>query len=408
MDDRHGRMHRAMALCLLIATTAVAQPDGGAEKSARHVTVHVAERLTLDDNLYRLPVGLDPSLVLGEGARREDLINSASLAVAGRWSQGEQRVAFDSDVASNRFDDNANLDNVSGRGALQWNWRFGSRWSGQMGARREQALAGFANAASLERDLLDTRAYVGDFSLQLGPRWSALLRARAATTSHDNEQRRRDNTEERSAAVGIEYRTPRASTLEWQLREVRARFPEQALLGNAVSDYDERASNVRVGYAFTEKLRLEADAGYVRRSYAFVEDGNFDGGVWSAVLEWVPTPTTRLTFERFRDVRAHLEAQTNHFVSNGESVAASWLPIAKLGLTLRASREQQRYIGAAALDLAADARRDTPTTANFIVTYRPRERASLEVAVRDERRESNNLRFDYLAAAVSVAGEIRF
>lgn len=370
------------------------------------MTVEVGDRLTREDNLYRLPAWLDPDLALGDGARAADVVNSASVAVEGRWSQGEQDLALDANLASNRFAHNDDLDNLSGRAALDWHWRFGGRWSGTFGANREQALASFANTASLERDLLDTRAYVGDLRLALGPRWAALLRARTATTSHDNELRRRDDSRQRSAAVGLSYESPRASTLEWELREVRATFPAQAMLGGAVNDYDERASGLEIGYVLTEKVRLDASAGYVKRTYALVEDGNFDGGIWKVALGWTPTPATRLVFERFRDVRAHLEVETNHFVSTGESLSATWAPIAKLGLTLQVAREDQRYIGAAVLD--ADTRRDEPTRASFMAVYAPRERVSLEVAVREERRESSTARFDYAAGAVSVGGEVRF
>lgn len=404
MDDRRRRCRRLLALGWLASQLGCACL--AAEEDGRHVTLRVGDRLTREDNLYRLPDWLDPGLALGDGARGADVVNSASLAVAGRWSQGEQDVAFDADVAANRFADNEHLDNESGRAALEWAWRFGGRWSGRVGAEREQALASFANTAALERDVLDTRAYVGDVRLGLGPRWGARLRGRSAETSHDNELRRRDDSEQRSAAFGVDYESPRASTLAWELRETRAAFPAQAALGGAVNDYDERASSVQLGYALTQTVRLDAGAGHVRRTYALAEDGNFDGGVWSVALAWLPTPSARLTVERFRDVRAQLEVETNHFVSTGESLTAAWSPIAKLMLTLELSREEQRYIGAAAL--AAAARRDTPTLARFALTYAPRERVSLEVAVRDERRESSNARFDYSAGAVSIGAEARF
>jgi hypothetical protein len=403
MRNRHYGRRRLLALAVIGYH---APASFAAEEGARHVTFEVGDRLTREDNLYRLPAWLDPRAVLSDDASAADMVNSASLAVAGRWSQGEQGLSLDANFASNRFARNDDLDNVSGRAALEWEWRFGGRWSGSFGAQREQALASFANTASLERDLLDTRAYVGNVSLALGARVAAFLRTRAAATGHENELRRRDDSEQRSAAFGFAYESPRESTLAWEVRDVRATFPEQALEGGAVNDYDERASSLEVGYVLTEKVRLDASAGYVRRTYALAERGNFDGAIWNVALEWAPTPAARLAFARFRDVRAHLDVETNHFVTTGESVAATWAPLAELVLTLQVAREDQRYIGAAVLD--EDTRRDAPTTAGFMAVYTPRERLSLEVTIRDERRESNNARFDYAAGGASVGVEVRF
>lgn len=401
---RSRRYDRSVLALAFIGSHAA--PSFAAEEGGRHVTVEVGERLTREDNLYRLPAWLDPSAVLGDGARADDVVNSASLAVAGRWSQGEQAVRLDADFASNRFAHNDDLDNVSGRASLEWDGRFGARWSGSLGVNREQALAGFANTASLERDLLDTRAYVGNLRLALGPRFTAFLRARTAATGHDSDVRRRDDSEQRSAAFGIAYESPRESTLQWEVREVRAAFPGQSVEDGAVNDYDERATSVAVGYGLSEKVRLDGSAGYVERTYALVERGNFDGAVWNVALAWAPTPAARIAFERFRDVRAHLEVESNHFVSTGESVSATWAPVAELVFTVRVAREEQRYIGAAALE--ADTRRDVPTTTSFSAVYAPRERLAVEVALRDERRESSNARFDYGAAAASVGVEVRF
>jgi hypothetical protein len=133
--------------------------------------------------------------------------------------------------------------------------------------------------------------------------------------------------------------------------------------------------------------------------------------VWSAALQWSPTESTQIVLQRFRELKAHLDAESDHFVATGEGVQATWFPIAKIGLSLLVSREDQRYIGADAetdFDELVDARRDKPLSGSFRLTYTPRERASFEVSYRQETRESNRLRFDYDAAAVTVAGELKF
>jgi hypothetical protein len=380
-----------------------------AEGDERNVTVRLGERLTREDNLYRLPAVIDPQDLLGPAARREDVVNSTSAALAGHWAQGEQELALDTSVAANRFADNAHLDNTSGRGALDWNWRFGSRWSGQAGGRRERMLAGFANASSLERDLVDTTTYHLDTRFAAGARWRALASARESSASHDNAARVRDDVEIESRAVGLEYHTPREDGLGIEVRRARATFPAQPfLLGQgSASDYEERGASLNLYYVLTDKALFKASAGRVEREYALAPRGDFSGNVWSAELQWSPTESTQIAFKRWRELKAHLDAESDHFVSTGEGIVATWLPIDKIALSLQVARDEQRYIGAD-VDELVEPRHDTPTSGSFRFTYTPRERASFEVSYRQETRESNRFRFDYDAASVTLGGELRF
>jgi hypothetical protein len=404
-----AKRHLAWASVLGSLAVALCPRPSAAADDERNVSVRLGERLTREDNLYRLPAGIDPSDLLGPSARREDVVNSTSVALAARWAQGEQQIALDTSVAANRFADNADLDNTSGRGALDWNWRLGSRWSGQTGGRRERTLAGFANTLSLEKDLIDTTTYHVDTRFAAGARWRALGSARESSTRHDNAARLRSDVEIRSGAVGLEYHTPREDSLGMELRRTRATFPAQALLlgGGSASDYEERGASLNLNYVLTDEVLFKASVGRVERLYALAPRGDFSGDVWSAQLQWSPTETAQIVFKRWRELKAHLDAESDHFVSTGEGIVATWLPVDKVALSLQVLRDEQRYIGADVEELA-ERRHDTPTASSFRFVYTPRERASFEVSYGHETRESNRFRFDYNAASVTIGGELKF
>lgn len=409
MDNRN----RASLSFVVVGCLAAAQCPGiarAADPNERNVTVRLGEKLTREDNLYRLPAGTEPADLLGGDVRREDVVSSTTAALAARWEQGGQAVVLDTSVAANRFADNPDLDNTSGRGALDWNWRLGGRWSGQTGGRRERSLAGFANSAALEKDVFDTITYHVDTRLDVGPRLLATARARESTTTHDSDARRRDDAQIEAASVGLEYRSPSENSLGLEYRGARATFPGQPLVTAAASasDYEERGASVNLGYVLTDKVSFKGSVGYVERTYELAPRGDFSGDVWNAALTWSPTESTQVSFQRFRELKAHLDAESDHFVSDGEGVTATWFPIDKLGLSVQVSREDQRYIGADVDELVDPTRHDEPLIGGFKVTYLPRERASFEIAYRQETRESNRLRYDYDAAAVSISGEVKF
>jgi hypothetical protein len=344
----------------------------------------------------------------GTTTQRGDDVSSATVGVAGRWQAAAQEFVLDATAASNRFARNEAFDYVAASAALDWNWRLAERWSGRVGAGTDRSLASFANTESLEKDVRDADSYYGDVRMSFASRWAAFVRGRSVTTTHDNEIRQRDDVEQEEASVGLEYRTPRASRVEWGVRESRARYAPDTFAGGtgSPSDYDEDGARVVLGYPVSDSVALETNVGYVRRDYLYSERGSFSGRVWSAGVKWSPTNAWQLTFDRFHDIKAHLDAEADHFLATGESLALTWLPLAELRVGVKATREEQRYIGTD--PLAGPPRQDEPITGSVVVTYAPFERASFELAARSEERASTNGRFDYDSSAISLAAEVRF
>lgn len=374
----------------------------------RRFHVQVGQRLADETNLYRLPEGIDPADFVGADARRDDEVTTSSVSVAGLWARGGQAVELDTSVATNRFARNGDLDNDSGRGSLAWRWQL-AKWSTEIGGHREQALASFANTFSLEKDVLDVAAKHGLARFDVTPRWSATFGARESATEHSNALRTSENATTRTATFGVLHHTPRADTIGVELRRARAEHPD-AMLGPlpSASDYDERRALVTLRYLLASKLQFDGNAGRVERSYPYAARGAFDGDVWNAELRWVFSPKTAIAVERWQDVKANLDAESEHFVATGGSVTASWSPIDAVRIAVQASRERQRYIGRADDALTEGPRYDTPDTRSVLVTYAPRERFSFDVSYWSETRGSNRARFDYSAESLAVAWHLQF
>jgi hypothetical protein len=398
-------------MALPVALIAASFATSGALADAagdRRFHVQVGQRLSEETNLYRLPEGIEPADFIDSDARRDDEVTSSSLSVAGLWERGGQAVELDTSLAANRFSRNGDLDNDSGRGSLAWRWRLG-KWSTQLGGHREQALASFANTYSLDKDVLDVAAKHGEARFEATPRWSATFGARESATEHSNPLRVGENATTRTATFGLLHHTPRADTIGVELRRARAEHPE-AMLGNlpSASDYDERRSLVTLRYLLASKLQFDGNAGRVERTYPYGARGAFDGDVWNAELRWVFSPKTAVAVERWQDVKANLDAESEHFVATGGSLAASWSPIDTVRIAVQASRERQRYIGRTDADLAEGPRYDTPHTSAFTISYAPRQRFSLDLSYWRETRDSNRARFDYAADSLAVGWELEF
>jgi hypothetical protein len=319
-------------------------------------------------------------------------------------------LVLDTTLSAQRYTYNDDLDHTAGRGRLDWTWQAGSRWFGELGTRRERALGGFANTRSLERDLFDTSTHTGALSLALGPRWQLSARASEAATVHETVARQRDDAEIGTRGAALELRTDRETRLTFEYRLANAVFPRAATQNGSgsASDYDEATASFGLGYALTEKMRFEGSVGRVARTYPLADRGNFAGDVWSAGLTWAATLRSRFMLRQWRELKAHLDAEADHFVSTGASLTATWPLLGNLDVALQVSNEDQAYIGSDALTLFAAARNDAVSARSIALEYAPGERAVCSVAYRRESRESDRLLFGYDARSASLACSLRF
>src|ERR1700722_12716281 len=140
--------------------------------SPSSIEFFIADQFTYDDNLYRLPSGFDVTTVAAPKATRADSFNSVSLGGNGRWFSNIQSVSLDFRADDNRFIHNDSLDNVSGKGNLEWDWQLGIYWSGQVGVSYLRELANFADTGFYSRDVVQREDYFGTVRYQVGPHWA--------------------------------------------------------------------------------------------------------------------------------------------------------------------------------------------------------------------------------------------
>src|SRR5271169_6309544 len=85
----------------------------------------IADQFSYDDNLYRLPSSFAVPAAAGPLATRADSFNSVTLGGNGRWFSDIQALSLDFRADDNHFIHNDSLDNISGKGNLEWDWRLG-------------------------------------------------------------------------------------------------------------------------------------------------------------------------------------------------------------------------------------------------------------------------------------------
>jgi hypothetical protein len=376
----------------------LAAPTEGDNLKGDNPNVYVADRLTYDDNLYRLPSLVDVTSRVGPNATRQDRINTVSLGLDGQWPISSQAIVLKLRADDNRFSRNDALNNTSGSGILVWNWKLADKLSGQAGVDYTRSLASFANTSFFARDMVDRAEYLGSARYQVGPHWTLTGGIREADTSNSAEAVQVYNFHSKSGNAGIEYATSAHNTVAWDYRYTDARFFQAAFLSISSfnPNYNEETTRVLLKYTLPSGATvIDASAGYLRRDYPNAAIGAFSGDIWRVSVQWQPTVKTQLVFAGWRELRAYLDSESDYFVSKGGSISPMWVASATLTFSLAASWDDQNYIRSSSSALSLISRHDKVTAQQVGVVYTPARALTFNFSYRYERRDSNRLQFQY-------------
>jgi glycosyltransferase involved in cell wall biosynthesis len=327
---------------------ALQAPDLPANPDAYTYDVFVADQYTYDNNIFRLPPsGVDVATLIGPNASREDHINTSSAGMNAQWAVGKQFITLDLDADYNRFARNTNLSNVSSTDAFKWNWIIGDRLTGQVGTDYLRALGSFYDTFNYTRDMVDQTEYWGSARYAVGPH-VALFGGILYTTTLLSQPALKVNDNRRKAVdFGLEYATDSQRSFDFDYRYTDARYSHTSFLNGVSFDPDYRDETGRVTFKdqLSEKTKIEALVGYLKRTYPSTAIGAFSGDIWRVTFDWRPTDKTELVIAASRDLQAQLSTQTDYFVSKAVSISPTWIASEKITVAVTLSRDQQDFIG---------------------------------------------------------------
>ena len=379
--------------------------------SPSNLDFYIADQFTYDDNLYRLPSHFDIPAMAGPSARRQDGFNSVSLGGDGRWFTDNQALDLSFRADDNRYIHNDSLNNVSGKGNLQWDWRLESLWSGQVGVSYYRGLANFAYTGYYARDVVQREDYFGTVRYQIGPHWAVYGGYTGADTSQTAVPEQLYDFRSNAGNAGIEFATSSQNTVALEYQYTGATFPQDFVLDGVPfnSDYKEEVARVVVKYVFTAATELDVTGGYLKRDYPESRFATFSGNIWRAALQWQPTDNLQWVLTGWRQLTAYIDAETDYFVSNGVSLAPKWSPVQSVTMSLIFSHEKHDYISSSPSDLTFAERRDKLNSAQAKLSYSPRDSLTFNLTGRYDKRSSNQPKFpfDDTLATASVTYKIR-
>lgn len=385
------------------------------EPESKPFELCVAEKVTYDSNLYRLPASADVTSRLGPDASRDDYMYSTSACANGNWHLSRQDVLLKAEVSDNRFQRNDILDNVSGNAGLMWSWQTIGNWAGKFGAGYSRALGTFYNDRPLTKDVVDSYNYLAELRHPIVGNLNAVVGAQGRFAEHGAAERAADDFRSNDGKASVEYVSRSANVLAVDYRFSKARYPTTVFFDDAplARNYDERVIGGRLKYSSRSDTTFTATAGYLKRRYEEDASRDYSGGIGRASLQWQPSEGFQVVLSGWRELSSYFDAESNYFVSRGVSLIPVWTPRTNLKIAPVLWWEKQQYLSNSLVDITTDTtglpqREDKVVALGGQISWSFLRYLELGVAYRHEQHDSNRELTGYEGNIASAKLTARF
>jgi exopolysaccharide biosynthesis operon protein EpsL len=363
----------------------------------------VEERVTHDDNLFRISKDRVPQTFIGSSSRG-DTYRTTSLGFNLDAPVSRQRFQMGYTWNATRYNRFADLDSNGHDARAIWLWQFGNDASGQLGYTETSALASFAFIQSRTPDRLRTWQAFFNAAYLVTPRWRLQAGVRGLDQTNSDPPRQIFDVNARYTDVTVSYITPANTSVGLSARTEDGRFPNPR---NSVDNaYRQESVGIVADWTITGVSRVSARADRVRRRYAQVPQQDFDGDTARAQYDWKPTGKFSLVAVAQQDIYPYLDIGSSFVLVKGVTLRPTLSLTEKVDLSEVLDYSTRDYLGAPGLSVGT--RTDRVRSVAVAVSYRPARDVTLQMSAQRESRSSNTALTDYLANIVFTSLRVAF
>ena len=391
------------AAAALVATPALALWDG-------KLTPFVEEKVTHDDNVFRLSKNVDPAVAIGS-PEAGDTYQTTSLGLNFDAPLSRQRFQAGYTWNATRYDHFSDLDLNGHDARALWLWQLGNDLSGQLGYTDNLALAPFAYTQSPTPDPLRTQVAFLNGAYLVTPRWRIQAGGGVFGQTNGDPALQPNDIRIDSADFGLSYVTPANTSIGLTERIEEGRYPNRQFVAGSPFDdsYHQISRGILVDWTVTGVSHVIARASRVSRRYPNTPQSDLDG--YTAVVEydWKVTGKFSLAGVVRRDVSPFQDIQSSFVLVKGITVRPTLNVTQKIDLSAILDYSTWYYLGDPGLVTGGtQGRIDWVRSATVAFAYRPIDNLTLQASFLRETRSSNVPNADYLANVASLSVRLAF
>jgi exopolysaccharide biosynthesis operon protein EpsL len=374
----------------------------------------VAQARIRDDNVFRISSQSDPVVVLGTSSKG-DVYHTTSFGFNFDVPLSRQRFLGGLSWDDHRYDRFSVLDFRDRHGRAVWQWRAGSRLSGELGYAEERALASLANVqsgvqSSTPNPLETQRTYINATYL-LTPRWQLHGELSRLDQSNEVPVFRANDISIDSVDVTVSLVSPANNEIGLGVKVDDAGFPTLQSVGGSLIDNAYRQYRVAAitDLTLTGRSHVNARAGWISRSYDQLPERDFTGTTYHAAYNWMATGKLKISAIAQRDISATEQITTSFVLVKSVALRPTLRLTEKIKVSGDLEYSAREYLGDPGLELGTvSARKDQVRSVELMASYQPVRPVRLDMVLRRESRSSTAAFGDYVVDIIGVRARLAF
>jgi exopolysaccharide biosynthesis operon protein EpsL len=362
-------------------------------------TVNYSAGLThqYDNNLFRLPGGINPLPLVGKSAR-DDRITTATLGINFKKAYSLQQFEAGYEHISNRYATYDFLDHEADNLRGAWRWYLTPRLAGNLTANRTQALVSFGDYRNYGTKNLRTSTTVradADWNI-FRDGWHLLGGIDRSRSSNSQIFIQDEGSVVTSADLGLRYVFPSSNWIDFVSRSGRGSYLGRNLdpVNQLDDGFREQRNEMRIYWQVYGKSLIEGSLGYLARDNNHYASRDFSGGVGRLKWTWTPTGKLALLVSWQRDMAAYTDATSSYYLQDIYSIAPMWQVSSKVRLSLKFDHNTRDFRGPVTL-LPVIARHERSNSAQFSAEWTPLRALSVSGYIVEDRREASQTGYGY-------------
>ncbi|MDD2657934.1 MAG: putative exosortase B-associated extracellular polysaccharide biosynthesis transporter EpsL [Candidatus Pacebacteria bacterium] len=392
-----------LVVVALLNLAGVAHADG-----ADTLNLRLSRTLITDNNLFRLPAGIDPSDQFGN-SRRSDSIAIDSIGLSLDKSYSLQQFHADASFANYRFGTYRFLNHSTRSGTMRWNWALTPRLTGKISSKRQQSLNSFVDYTNIgARNLKTATNNSADLDYWISGGWHVTAGGFRDLATNDIVFLQGGDRDFRGDQFGLRYVAADGDYIAYQNRHGRGKYPNATLVVDTLSETDFRQVDHELlwRWSITRRSQLQGRVTQLDRRNSHFSARDFHGTAGKCDYLWSPTGKTRLLVSAARDYGTYQAANISYTVTDSLSVAPSWQVSKKIQVKFKLDRIVKDYLGNPGL--ATGSRMDRQRSAQLGFEWAPTRALLFGASMQHDQRRSTSASLDFEDTTAMLAAQFAF
>ena len=355
-----------------------------------------------DDNLFRLPNGVNPV----NGGPRSDNIFTNSIGVSFNKSYSLQKINLLFTHVDHKYQNADYLDFKANNYSARWGWALTPYLTGSLSADRYQRASGFADFRNVQtQNTVVSKNEIFDLDFSPYGNWHFLTSYGKRTSTNSTTFVQENSFVLNTHTLGVRYVFPSSSFLEINTKNKDGENTDQQeiTLSQTGRNFDEKENEVKMSWLLSGKSTVVANLAHLKREYDSTPFRDYSGNFGGAQYSYQATGKLLLNVNFSRSLNSFQRLETNYSQIDSISFSPNYSITSKLSLVGNVGFSERDFKGNGPLP-TNDKRLDKIRLYSLMLQWAPTDSLSFGASVKREDRNSTDNFFDYTSNSVNVNG----